>query len=62
MLKGKGGEAKGAKSHAKGPKPTVPPLALPLELGREDYRAISRRRSGSHPSCFYWIYGDMILV
>ena len=32
-------KAKRTKSHAKGPKPRVPHLALPLELGSEDRRA-----------------------
>ena len=39
-IKGKSGKAKITKSHAKGPNPTVPHLALPLELGSEDRRAI----------------------
>ena len=43
MLKGKGGKAKGFKSHAEGPKPRVPHLGLLLELGTEDRRAIPPR-------------------
>ena len=39
-IKRKRGKAKRTKSHAKGPKPRVPHLALPLELSSEDRRAI----------------------
>ena len=49
MIERKDGKAKGAKFHAEGPKPKVPHLDLPPELGNEDHHAIPRRQSGSHP-------------
>ena len=49
MLERKDGKAKGAKSHTQEPKPRVPYLDLPPELGIEDRCAIPRRQSGSHP-------------
>ena len=54
VLERKDGKAKGAKSHAEGPKPKVPHLDLPPKLGNKDHRAIPQRRSSSHPSCLCW--------
>ena len=53
-IKRKCGKAKRTKSHAKGPKPRVPHLFLPLELGSEDRCAIPQRRLSSRPSCPCW--------
>ena len=62
MLERKDGKAYGAKSHAKGPKPKVPHLDLPPELGSENRRAIPQRRLSSHHSCLCWIWEDTISV
>ena len=42
-MKLKGSKAIQTKSHAEGPKPRVPHLDLPFELGSEDRRAIPQR-------------------
>ena len=53
-IKRKRGKAKRTKSHAKGPKPRVPHVAFPSELGSEDRHAIPQRRLSCRPSCLCW--------
>ena len=43
------------KKKKKRPKPRVPHLVLPPELGSEDRHAIHLRLSESHLSCLCWI-------